>query len=86
MGEWNFCQRDDTSQPVKTVMKNKGFTSGFAKQQATHIQGRCLHQIFVLFLGDPLILKSSVKVCIYSEYDPIAMKILMDDYITWVTN
>ena len=79
MGDWNFCQRDDTSHPVKKFLENNGFISGFAKPQATHIQGRCLDQIFVRFAGDPLVFESSVKVCIYSDHEPISMKILMGD-------
>ena len=55
MGDWNFCQRDDTSHPVKKFLENNGFISGLAKPQATHIQGRCLDQIFVCFAGDPLV-------------------------------
>ena len=79
MGDWNFCQRDDASHPVKIFLENNGFISGFAKPQATHIQGRCLDQIFVRFAGEPLDFESSVKVCIYSDHEPISMKILMGD-------
>ena len=79
MGDWNFCQRDDASHPVKIFLENNGFFSGFAKPQATHIQGRCLDQIFVRFAGEPLDFESSVKVCIYSDHEPISMKILMGD-------
>ena len=47
MGDWNFCQSDDTSHPVNNILENNGFISGFTNPQATHIQSRCLDQIFV---------------------------------------
>ena len=75
MGDWNFCQRDEPSHSVKKFLESNGFISGFAEPQATHIQGRCLDQIFVRFVGEPLVFESSVKVCIYSDHEPISMKI-----------
>ena len=79
MGDWNFCQRDEALHKVKVFLEKNGFISGFTTPQATHIQGRCLDQIFVRFPGDPLDFESSVKVCIYSDHEPISMKILMGD-------
>ena len=65
MGNWNFCQQDDAFYPVKNFLEKNGFISGFAKPQATHIQGRCLDQIFVCFEAEPLVFNHLLS-CVFT--------------------
>jgi hypothetical protein len=72
MGDWNFCQRDEPNHPVKKSLDRHNFISTLRPHQPTHIMGRCLDAIFVRNLVSNY--DASVKVCIYSDHEPISIK------------
>ena len=72
MGDWNFCQRDEPNHPVKRSLDRHNFISALRPHQPTHLMGRCLDAIFVRNLVSNY--DASVKVCIYSDHEPISIK------------
>ena len=77
MGDWNFGQRNDFSHPVKLFLEENNFKTGINPPQPSHIKGRCLDQIYIRFPDHPLHYDSSLKVCVYSDHEPISLKFEM---------
>jgi exonuclease III len=72
MGDWNFCQRDEPNHPVKKSLDRHNYISALNPHQPTHVMGRCLDAIFTR--NFVLNFNASVKVCIYSDHEPISIK------------
>lgn len=78
MGDWNYCQRDESDHPVKNYLEENNFILGFDPPQPTHIKGRCLDQIFVRMPNSTHNFVTSRKVCLYSDHEPISVKLKLD--------
>ena len=77
MGDWNFCQRDEPNHPVKKSLDRHNFISALRPHQPTHVMGRCLDAIFIRNVVSDC--NASVKVCIYSDHEPISIKFDYDN-------
>ena len=75
MGDLNYCQRDESNHAVKKYLEENNFILGFDHPQSTFIKGRCLDQIFVRMPNRTHNFVTSVKVCLYSDHEPISIKL-----------
>ena len=76
LGDFNYCQRDEPNHPVKVFLESNGFYPALNPPQSTHIQGRCIDQIWVKKSHHNIeILSASVNTCLYSDHESIKVKI-----------
>ena len=77
MGDWNFCQRDDITHPVRQFLQKHNFEPAITPAQPTHIKGRCLDQIYIRHASINTV-SSCIKTCYYSDHEPISITLKFD--------
>ena len=80
LGDWNFCQRDESNHPVKVFLEENNFKAAIQPPQSTQREGRCLDQIYTRLDSSDVEFKSAcVKTCYYSDHEPISITLKFNE-------
>ncbi len=77
-GDFNFCEREQESHPIRQMLLKKKFKSLLNPPTASHIEGRCLDQVYKWEKEESDIQCSAVVgTSSFSDHDPIFIDVIL---------
>ena len=80
VGDFNFCEREEASHPIRKMLLDNQFVSLFPTPVASHMEGRCLDQAYVKNMEETqLHCSASIGTSSFSDHDPVFVDITSPD-------
>ena len=77
LGDFNFCERKDSSHPIRRKLLGQGFKSLLDPPFASHMDGNCLDQAYLRQVeNSSQSMCAHVGTCSFSDHDPVIVEVV----------
>ncbi len=78
LGDLNFCEREESSHPLRRMLLGKNFASLLSPPAPSHIEGRCLDQVYCRTGEGIQDCSAQVGTSSFSDHDAVNIKVKYD--------
>ena len=77
LGDFNFCERKESSHPIRRKLLEQGFKSLLDPPFASHMDGNCLDQAYLRQVeNSSQSMCAHVGTCSFSDHDPVIVEVV----------
>ena len=78
MGDLNFCEREESGHPLRQMLLGENFTSLLSPPVPSHIEGRCIDQVYCKTSEGNQVCSAQVGTSSFSDHDAVNIKVKSD--------
>ena len=75
LGDLNFCEREEGDHPIRQVLLGENFASLLSPPVPSHIEGRCIDQVYCRTGEANLDCSAQVGTSSFSDHDAVNIKV-----------
>ena len=78
LGDFNFCEREESGHPLRQMLLGENFTSLLCPPVPSHIEGRCIDQVYCKTGNVNQVCSAQVGTSSFSDHDAVNIKVKSD--------